>query len=158
MPRHSARAARDTMRLKREIAHADSTTRDISRLFAERQPTAHVQAEQRRLHARANAQADTLRMMRAAPKPGAGHKSFAENTEGFDGAALGERPPRVSIPRGSSSRDALPSATGTPAIAKASGADNLRAEARTLQAGDSRPTSSSGRGTRAAVSSFKDTV
>lgn len=145
------RAASDTTRLKREIAQRDSTTRAMSRAMARTDNAAvqrALQTEQRRIHAEANAKQDTLTMLRkGAPMPSAGHKSFAKNTEGFDGAALGERPPRVEIPRGDPTPDALPTAHGRPALVQqASGLDNLRTTTTTKQAGDSRPTSSSGRG------------
>ena len=96
-------------------------------------------------------------MRKAAPKPGAGHKSFAENVEAFDGAALGERPPRVAVPLGHPARDRLSSAVGRPAgVQTANGVDNLRANSRTLQAGDSRAQSSGLKPTRAAVARFND--
>lgn len=53
----------------------------------------------------------------------------------------------------------LTSATGVPSLAqRAPGTDNLRADQRTLQAGDSRPTSSSGRGPSAPQSFADDRV
>jgi hypothetical protein len=73
-------------------------------------------------------------MKGAAPMPSAGHKSFAKNTEGFDGASLADRPPHMSIPRGNPTPDAIPSATGTPALAqRTDGTANLRATTVTKQ-------------------------
>lgn len=67
--------------------------------------------------------------------PSAGHKSFAKNTEGFDGASLADRPPRMEIPRGNPTPDVIPSAHGTPALAqRADGTANLRATTVTKQA------------------------
>ena len=104
-----------------------------------------------------SAKSDSLRAMRKGAPTGT-HKSFARDTEGFDGRTItGDtgRPGRVSIPRGNPSADALPSATGRPALAhKTDGTENIGATATTKQAGDSRAQSSSGRGTRAAVARF----
>ena len=160
--RLSTRARADTVRLKRDIARADSTVRGLSRIQAESSlspthPTRRALQElQRRTFQRARAQEDTVKQMRtAAPKPSTGHKSFAENVEAFDGAALGERPPRVTVPLGHPARDRLPAAVGHPAgVQTANGVDNLRANSRTLQAGDSRAQSSGLKPTRAAVARF----
>ena len=43
------------------------------------------------------------------------HRSAAENTDAYNDTALGETPPRASIPRGSPARDTLPRAVGRPA-------------------------------------------
>lgn len=147
----------DTSRLKNQIAHADRSVRGMSRMLAESSldldhpAVKAVQSTQMQTLKRANAQQDTLNMLRK----GVGHKSFAQNTEGFDGASLSDRPPRMSIPRGHPTPDVLPSATGTPALAQiASGTENIRAERKNFEAGNTRATSSSGQGTRAGVARF----
>ena len=67
--------------------------------------------------------------------------------DAFDGAALGEVPPRTSGPNTSATADALPRAVGRPSLAQtADGTANLGTIAVTKQAGDSRAVSSSGRG------------
>ena len=130
------RTPADTTRLKREIAKADSATRALSRDQANFAPSAALHGLQRDLHRTANAKQDTLnRIRKGAPMPSAGHKSFAENTQGFDGAALGERPPTMSIPRGNPARDSIPSATGRPALAQQTdGTDSPRVTTQTKQA------------------------
>ena len=156
------RPAADTSRLKRDIRAADSKVRDLASVMAaSSNPRLRgvLAEEQRRTMKTANAKSDSLSAIRKAAPTGT-HKSFARDTEGFDGRALtGDtgRPPRVSIPRGNPSADALPSATGTPALArKTDGTENIGAATVTKQAGDSRAQASSGRGTRAAVSRFND--
>lgn len=85
---------------------------------------------------------------------------FAADTQGFDGRALGDRPPRVDVPTGATpAADSGPSAVGRPALAQtADGTASPRTPVRTLQAGDSRPQSSSGKRTRANVDSFNDST
>lgn len=153
----------DTTRLKREIRTADSTVRDMSRVRASRPTGAKstlIGNTAEALFRKATAKQDTLNMLRNGAPSGT-HKSFAKDTEGFDGRALttegSPKPPRVSIPRGNPTPDVLPSATGTPALAqRASGLDNLRTDTVTKQAGDSRAMASSGRGTKAAVDRFNE--
>lgn len=164
MPRQgpSKRPAADTTRLKRDIARNDSSIRANSRVLAESTTAGKAKSvlitDARRLFKEANAKQDTLNVLRkAAPK--GGHKSFAKNTEGFDGRALttegSPKPPRVSIPRGNPTPDAIPSATGRPALARQSdGLENFGVATQTFAAGNTRATSSTGRGTRAAVDSF----
>lgn len=160
MPKQPPRVRSDTLRLKREVASLDSTFRAL-RSDAVRatsgKSAAVLDSAARATFKKASAKMDTVRQIRgAAPKPSAGHKSFAKNTEGFDGAALGERPPRMEIPRGNPTPDTLPRATGTPALAqRASGTDNLRAttvtkraETRSIGGGKSR--------TPAGVQNFDD--
>lgn len=155
------RPVADTARLKRDIRAADAKVRDLTSVMATSSNPrfkAVLGEEARRTMKTANAKSDSLNAIRKGAPTGT-HKSFAENTEGFDGRALtsesAPKPPRVSIPRGNPARDVLPSATGTPKLArKSDGLENLGTESRTVQAGDSRPQSSSGRGTRAAVSRF----
>lgn len=153
----------DTTRLKSNIARRDSTVRALTRAMA-REPNegARKLLERKALleHNRSNTETRLLDQLRKAAPKGT-HKSFARDTEGFDGAACtsesSPKPPRMSIPRGNPTPDRLPSATGRPALARTSdGLEAQRTTTRTIQAGDSRPESSSGRGTRAAVSSFED--
>ena len=164
MPRQGKpRAAADTVRLKRQIAQNDSSIRAHARVLAAGSGSPAMKSamigKARDLVKEANAKQDTLNAIRKA-KPTGTHKSFARDTEGFDGRAVtgdAGRPPRVSIPRGNPSPDVLPSATGRPALARATdGTENIGAATQTFAAGDSRPTASSGRGTRAAVSRFND--
>lgn len=154
------RAKADTTRLKRDIARNDSTVRAMTRAMAQmpEAEAAMLMPAARAAHATSTAKQDTLRMYRT---PTVGHKSFAQHTKGFDGRALtsesNPKPPRMAIPLGHPTPDKLPSATGTPALAqRASGLDNIRADYKTFEAGSTRPEASSGRGTRAAVSSFVD--
>lgn len=155
------RLTADTVRLKREIRAADAKVRDLANVIANSSNPrfqAVLDGEARRTMKTANAKSDTLNAIRKGAPVGT-HKSFAENTEGFDGRALtsesAPKPPRVSIPRGNPARDAIPSAKGMPgAVRKTDDTENLGTETRTFQAGDSRAQSSSGRGTRAAVSRF----
>jgi hypothetical protein len=157
------RAAADTTRLKREIRAADSKVRDFANVLAQSTNPrfkALLGGEQKKAMKTANAKSDTLNAIRKGAPTGT-HKSFAEGTEGFDGRALtsesAPKPPRVSIPLGHPARDVLPRAIGTPALARRSdGRENLGTETVTKQADDSRAQSSSGRGTRAAVSRFND--
>lgn len=156
MPQHGPKPKRqrpDSTRLKRDIARADSTLRGTMRMIAESSLAMEhpaIQAVETMRHetmARKRAQQDTLDMARKGAAPKGGHKSFAENTEGFDGASLSDRPPRVDIPRGNPARDAIPSATGTPALAlRADGTENLGTTTVTKQVGETRAESSSGRG------------
>lgn len=132
------RAASDTLRLKRDIARNDSTYRAL-RSDAVRASNAGAKVlgpAAEHAFKTASAKQDTLnRIRKGAPMPSAGHKSFAKNTEGFDGASLSDRPPRMEIPRGNPTPDAIPSAHGTPALAqRADGTANLRATAVTRQA------------------------
>lgn len=157
------RPATDTTRLKREIRAADAKVRDLASVIASSSNPrfqAVLDGEARRTMKTANAKSDTLNAIRKGAPTGT-HKSFARDTEGFDGRALtsesAPRPPRVSIPRGNPTPDALPRAVGQPSLArKSDGRENLGAATVTKQAGDSRAQSSSGRGTRAAVSRFND--
>lgn len=156
------RSRADTTRLKRDISRADARVRDLASVMATSQnPRLRgvLAEEQRRTMKTANAKSDSLSAARKAAMPMGGHKSFAENTEGFDGRALttesAPKPPRVSIPRGNPARDAIPSAKGMPGgVRKSDGLENLGTATVTKQAGDSRAQSSSGRGTRAAVDRF----
>lgn len=158
----------DTVRLKRDIAKADSTVRGLSRAMAtsglaESHPAMqNMRADASRTLKRANAQADSLNDYRKGAPTGT-HKSFAQNTDAFDGAALttegSPKPPHVSIPRGQPTPDALPSATGTPALAqRAPGTDNLRADYKCFEAGDARSTSGGKSRKPAGVQSFDDSA
>ena len=154
------RAARDTVRLKRDVARADSTVRALSRQMARTGPSDSMRQVQAELHRTSNAKQDTLnRIRKGAPMPAEGHKSFAKYVDAFDGAALGEIPPSASIPRGNPTPDSLPSAKGRPSLAQtADGTANLGTTAVTKQAGDSRAVSSSGRGPSAPQSFTDDRV
>ena len=146
------RTPADTTRLKREIAQADSAFRAHGRAAVRSDNAAVMRTldkAAREAFATGTAKSDTLnRIRKGAPMPSAGHKSFAENTQGFDGAALGERPPTMTIPRGNPARDSIPSATGRPALAQtADGTANLgattvtkQAETRSVPAGSRGPT------------------
>lgn len=164
MPRQgpSKRPAADTTRLKREIARNDARIRGNVKVLAESTTANTTKSvlinDSRRLFKEASAKQDTLNAIRKGAPTGT-HKSFARDTEGFDGRALtsesSPKPPRAAIPRGNPTPDALPSATGTPALArKSDGLENLGAATQTFQAGNTRATSSTGRGTRAAVDAF----
>jgi uncharacterized protein GlcG (DUF336 family) len=129
----------DTTRLKRDIAQLDSTFRAHGRASVRADNAAVARTldkSARQAFTAASAKQDTLnRIRKGAPMPSAGHKSFAKNTEGFDGASLADRPPHMSIPRGNPTPDAIPSAHGTPALAqRADGTANLRATTVTKQA------------------------
>lgn len=71
----------------------------------------------------------------------------AQHVDSFDGRALGDRPPRANVPRGTIAAPSLPSAVGRPALAQtADGTENIRANYATHEAGSTRPAASSGRG------------
>ena len=80
----------------------------------------------------------------------------AQNVDSYDGRALGERPPRTSVPKGSVAQPAMPSATGQPAIQTADGTDNMRANYACYETRETRRTSSGVRATHAAVDSYAD--
>ena len=154
-------ARADTTRLKRDIARADSVSGGMRRMQAESAlPAMHpaqreLTAMRAKMGATRTAKQDTLAMLRAA-KPSGTHKSFAENVDAFNGAALGERPPTMSIPRGHPTPDRLPSAVGRPAIQTADGLDNARANYACFETRETRPTASGVRATRAAVDTYAD--
>jgi hypothetical protein len=80
----------------------------------------------------------------------------ASNVDSFDGASPQPLPVRTSVPKGANATaDAAPSATGAPPLAKFNAAAATGAV--TLQALDTRPTSSSGKGP-SAPQHFKDGV
>ena len=89
-----------------------------------------------------------------------GHKSVAENVDAYDGAALGETPPRVSVPRGHPARDVLPRAVGVPAgVRQADGTDSPRVTVATLGPKvASQPSSSPKNKWPAGVTSYPDGV
>ena len=158
------RPAADTTRLKRDMRAADAKVRDLASVMASSQnPRLRgvLAEEQRRTMKTANAKSDSLNAIRKGAPTGT-HKSFARDTEGFDSRALcgdAGRPGRVSIPRGNPSPDVIPSARGTPTLArKTDGTENIGATTTTKSAGNTRATSSSGRGTRAAVDRFNDSA
>lgn len=119
-----------------------------------------MQTDAIKVHNRVTAQEDTLKTYRKGAPKGT-HHSFAQNTEGFDGAAITREnapsPPHVSIPRGHPTPDALPSATGTPALAqRASGTDNIAADYKCFEAGSTRPESGGVARIPAGVQRFND--
>lgn len=82
---------------------------------------------------------------------------FAQGVDAFDGTALGERPPKISVSKGTESAPGLPSATGIPAdVQQSDGLASPRVTQRTLQAPHSRPATSALKPTRANVSTFQD--
>ena len=77
----------------------------------------------------------------------------AQGVDSFDGRNISETPVRDSVPKGANATQAaVSSAVGAPPVAKFDSAAATGAV--TLQAGDSRPTTSSLRATGAAVDSF----
>ena len=154
-------APADTTRLKRDIARADSTMHGLRKMQAESSLPAEHPAQRKLTEMRLqnigelSAKNDTLAALRRAKPPGT-HKSFAENVDAFDGAALGERPPTMSIPRGHPTPDRLPSAVGRPAIQAADGTDNIGANYACFETRETRRTSSGVRATGAAVDSYAD--
>lgn len=85
-------------------------------------------------HPQKQAVAASLREARGGTKQTYGHTP-AENVQAFDDRALGETPPKTGLATAHPASYTNPRAVGNPAIAKATGTDNLRADPSTKGVG-----------------------
>lgn len=86
-------------------------------------------------HPQKQAVAASLREARGGTKQTYGHTP-AQNVQAFDDRALGETPPRTALATATPKGYTNPKAVGTPAIAKADGTENLRADPSTKRSGN----------------------